>query len=92
MWEDRQYCWVVFCKNWLFHLRQNIFHRHRIPLGFSDGITRRPPIDARFRRSATCAARNTSANPLKWCDTNRSRPSLFSHIPYFRKRINPVQI
>ena len=49
MWEDAQYCWVVFCKNRLYHLRQNLFHRHRIPFGVTDGLTPRPAIDARFR-------------------------------------------
>jgi hypothetical protein len=33
MWEDANYCWVVLCKNHWFHIRQNIFFRHRIPLG-----------------------------------------------------------
>jgi hypothetical protein len=49
MWDDYQYCWVVFCKNYFYHLRQNVFHRHRIPLGVTDGVTNRPAIDARFR-------------------------------------------
>jgi hypothetical protein len=31
MWEDANYCWVVLCKNYWFHVRQNFFFRHRIP-------------------------------------------------------------
>jgi len=39
----------VFCKDYFYHLRQNVFHRHRIPLGVTHGITNHPAIDARFR-------------------------------------------
>ena len=49
MWEDSQYCWVVLCKNHWFHLRENFFFAHRIPLAETDAITPRPAIDQRFR-------------------------------------------
>lgn len=48
MWEDVQYCWVVLCKNYFYHVRQNLFHRHRIPLGITDAISTRPVINTRF--------------------------------------------
>ena len=48
MWEDANYCWVVLCKNHLFHMRQNIFFRHRIPLGQTDAVTPLPPLGKHF--------------------------------------------
>jgi hypothetical protein len=26
MWEDSGYCWVVICKNYWHHMKQNLFH------------------------------------------------------------------
>jgi hypothetical protein len=49
MWEDNVYCWVVHCKNRWFHLRQNVFHRHRIPLALTDSVSSRPNLEERFR-------------------------------------------
>ena len=49
MWEDNSYFWVVLCKNHWFHVRRNIFFRHRIPLAQTDAITPRPPVDGPFR-------------------------------------------
>src|SRR6202158_4956815 len=41
---DSHYCWVVLCNSHWFHLRQNIFFRHRIPLAETDPspLPRRP--------------------------------------------------
>ena len=36
MWEDRNYCWIVLCKNHFYHLMHNFLFKHRIPLGFAD--------------------------------------------------------
>jgi hypothetical protein len=38
MWEDTHYCWVVVCKNHWFHLRQNFFYGHKIPLAETDAF------------------------------------------------------
>jgi hypothetical protein len=48
MWEDNSYRWVVICKNYLHHMRQNLFHGHRIPLRVTDAVSSRPAIDQRF--------------------------------------------
>jgi hypothetical protein len=48
MWENSEYCWVVFCKNWLFHLKQNLIYRHRIILSETDAVSPRPPISESF--------------------------------------------
>lgn len=49
MWEDSSYCWVVLCKNHWFHVRQNLFASHRIPLGETDAAAVLPPIKECFR-------------------------------------------
>jgi hypothetical protein len=56
MWADSHYCWVVLCKNHWFHLRRNLFFRHRIPLAETDPVVPRPTIDHHFRvRCDECA-------------------------------------
>lgn len=41
-WEDKQYFWVVVCKNRHFHEHQNIWFGHRILLGETDSISDLP--------------------------------------------------
>jgi hypothetical protein len=41
-WEDKQYFWVVICKNRHFHEHQNIWFGHRILLGETDSISDLP--------------------------------------------------
>ena len=48
MWVGSDYCWVVVCKNNLFHHHPNIFNVHRIPLGETDAVSPRPNIDKPF--------------------------------------------
>src|SRR5260370_26050448 len=48
MWEDSRYCWVVMCKNHWFHLRQNLFFGHRIPLGEADAYSPLPDLKTSF--------------------------------------------
>ena len=54
MWENSRYFWVVLCKNHWFHIRKNLYFRHRILLAETDAITPRPAIDCCF---ATFTAR-----------------------------------
>jgi hypothetical protein len=48
LWENRDYYWVVVCKNDGFHHRDNQFYVHRIPLAQTDAVSPRPAIDQRF--------------------------------------------
>jgi hypothetical protein len=41
-WEDKQYFWVVVCKNRHFHEHQNIWFGHRILLGETDSYSDLP--------------------------------------------------
>lgn len=47
-WQDIHYCWVVLCKNYFFHTRQNLFFRHRIPLAYTDPFSPVPALDGPF--------------------------------------------
>lgn len=48
MLEDANYCWVALCKNHWFHMRQNVFFRHRIPLAQTDAVATLPPLGKHF--------------------------------------------
>jgi eukaryotic-like serine/threonine-protein kinase len=48
-WQDIHYYWVVLCKNYFFHMRQNLFFRHRIPLGATDPFSPVPSLDGPFK-------------------------------------------
>ena len=43
------YFWVVLCKNARFHRKQNLFHKHTIPLGETDAISPLPVLDAQLK-------------------------------------------
>ena len=48
MWEDSEYLWVVFCRNWWFHVRENILYSRRIPLAETDAVASLPPQHDHF--------------------------------------------
>jgi serine/threonine protein kinase len=48
MWVGSDYCWMVVCKNDLFHRHPNVFNVHRIPLGETDAVSPRPRLDKPF--------------------------------------------
>jgi hypothetical protein len=48
MWEDTNYCWMVICKNRWYHLRQNLFYGHKIPLGETDVYGLPPALKGSF--------------------------------------------
>lgn len=49
LWQDIHYSWVVFCKNYFFHMRQNLFFRHRIPLAYTDPFSPVPDVQGPFK-------------------------------------------
>jgi serine/threonine protein kinase len=49
MWQDIHYSWVVLCKNYFFHMRQNLFFRHRIPLAYTDPFSPVPDVEGPFK-------------------------------------------
>lgn len=85
MWEDAQYCWVVFCKNYIYHIRKNLFHRHRIPLGITDAVASRPVIDARFSVRCDDCAKEYLYAPSEVLRYEQEPPDNFQPHPLFRE-------
>ena len=48
MYDDKQYYWVVICRNHWFHRRKNLFFGHTIPLAEADSYSPPPRLDSRF--------------------------------------------
>ncbi|HEV2195826.1 MAG TPA: hypothetical protein VGR55_09590 [Candidatus Acidoferrum sp.] len=91
MWEDSQYSWVVFCKNRFYHLRQNLFHRHRIPLGLTDAVSPRPAIDARFRARCDDCGKEYLYAPSEVLRYEQEPPEDFQPHPLFREEDDDEQ-
>jgi hypothetical protein len=83
MWEDSRYCWVVHCKNHWFHLRQNLFFRHRIPLGETDAVAPRPAIDQRFRARCDECGKEYLYKPSEVLRFEQEPPPSFTPHPLF---------
>lgn len=48
MHQEKQYYWIVVCKNRRFHQRQNRLFGHPIPLAEADFYSAMPPLESRF--------------------------------------------
>ena len=82
MWEDSRYFWVVLCKNHWFHLRKNLFFRHRIPLAETDAVAARPAVDCRFKVRCDECGKEYVYNPPKCYGPIKSLPSRSLRIRY----------
>jgi len=84
MWVDSHYCWVVLCKNHWFHLRQNLFFRHRIPLAETDPVARRPSLQGRFRVQCDDCRREYFYKPSDVLKYEQELSDSFTPHPLFR--------
>jgi hypothetical protein len=84
MWEDYHYCWVVRCKNHWFHLRQNIFYRHRILLGEADVYSHSPDIKGKFKVRCDTCHKEYVYKPSDVMKYEQETPESFSPHPLFR--------
>ena len=85
MWEDADYCWVVLCKNHWFHMRQNIFFRHRIPLGQTDAVTPLPPLGKHFTVRCDECRKTYTYRPKDVRRVELELPESFKPHPLFRE-------
>jgi hypothetical protein len=83
MWEDSRYCWVVHCKNHWFHIRKNLFYRHRIPLAETDAVAPRPAIDTRFRARCDECGKEHVYKPSEVLRFEQEPPASFVPHPLF---------
>jgi hypothetical protein len=84
MWEDKQYCWVVICKNTWFHLRQNIFFGHRIPLGETDVYEDPPDLKSSFKVQCDVCQKEYFYAPSDVMKSELELPESFSPHALFR--------
>jgi hypothetical protein len=74
MWEDISYCWVVTCKNHIYHVPLNFIYKHKIPLAEADAVTSRPLSTDLSESDAICVARNTSINHPRYSESKKNFP------------------
>lgn len=91
MWEDSRYCWVVHCKNHWFHIRKNLFYRHRIPLAETDAVAPRPAIDTRFRARCDECGKEYVYKPSEVLRFEQEPPATFVPHPLFSEDSIGVQ-
>jgi len=84
MWADSHYCWVVLCRNHWFHLRRNLFFRHRIPLAETDPVAPRPAIDRHFRVQCDECGKEYFYKPSEVMRFELELPETFTPHPLFR--------
>ena len=84
MWVDSHYSWVVLCKNHWFHLRQNLFFRHRIPLAETDPVAPRPSLEGRFRVQCDDCRKEYFYKPSEVLKYEQELSDSFTPHPLFR--------
>ena len=85
MWEDASYCWVVLCKNHWFHMRQNFFFRHKIPLAETDAVTPLPPLGKHFTVRCDDCRKTYRYKPTDVRRVELELPASFKPHPLFQE-------
>jgi len=84
MWEDGRYFWVVLCKNYWFHVRKNLFFRHRIPLAETDAVMPLPILKDRFTVRCDECGKEYRYKPSDLLRFEQEPPESFTPHPLFR--------
>jgi hypothetical protein len=84
MWEDSNYCWVVLCKNHMYHLMHNFLFKHRIPLGFADAYMSVPALNGPFSVKCDVCGAVYSYEPSEVMRVEQDLPDSFKPHPLFR--------
>lgn len=85
MWEDSSYCWVVICQSYFHHMKQNLFHGHRIALGVTDAVNSRPAIDQRFVARCDDCGKEYVYKPSEVFRYEQEPPEQFRPHPLFQE-------
>ena len=85
MWQDANYFWVVLCKNHWFHMRQNIFFRHRIPLSQTDAVSALLPLSKAFTVQCDDCRKTYTYEPKDVQRVELELPQSFKPHPLFRE-------
>ena len=86
MGEVANYCWVVLCKNHWFHIRQNLFFRHRIPLAETDAVATLPPLVKPFTVRCDECRKTYMYKPKEVRRVELGLPERFKPHPLFQTR------
>jgi hypothetical protein len=89
MWEDSHYYWVVVCKNHWFHLRQNLFYGHKIPLAEADAYSPPPPLKGSFAVRCDDCHKEYRYKPSDLLRHEQEPPESFIPHPLFRQDVMP---
>jgi hypothetical protein len=81
----QSYCWVVICKNHIYHIPRNFIYRHKIPLAETDAITSRPPVKVPFRVRCDRCGREYVYKPSEVLRIEKELPEGFIPHPLFRE-------
>ncbi len=82
-WEDRDYCWVVLCRHFWIHGRENVFYRHRIVLGETDSVSPPPTLKGRFTVRCDSCGREYRYKPSEVLRCEMDLPDSFKPHPLF---------
>jgi len=82
--QDIHYYWVVLCKNYFFHMRQNLFYRHRIPLAVTDPYSPVPSLDGPFKVRCDDCGKTYSYKPSDVRRYEQEITGSFTPHPLFR--------
>jgi hypothetical protein len=83
MWEDSHYCWMVICKNRWYHIRQNLFYGHRIPLAETDVYASPPAINTSFTVRCDDCRKEYLYKPSEVVRHEQDLPKSFTPHPLF---------
>lgn len=83
MWEDANYCWAVLCKNHWYHLRQNLFFRHKIRLAVTNAFAPLPHLTVPFKVRCDECGKAYLYKPSEVVRIEQEPPETFTPHPLF---------
>jgi len=86
-WDDKQYYWVVICKNRHFHEHQNIWFGHKILLGETDSFSSLPITLPRIRVACDSCGKEYEYSQKEILRAESDPIAGFEEHPLFRERM-----
>jgi hypothetical protein len=80
---DGGYVWVVVCKNRRFHVRQNLWFGHKIPLGETDAFLPPPNVEGCLHVRCDECGQEYAYKPKDLLRTELDLPERFTPHPMF---------
>jgi hypothetical protein len=83
-------CWVVTCKNHIYHVPLNFIYKHKIPLAEADAVTSRPPINGPFRVRCDMCGKGYVYKPSEVLRIEKELPEGFADRERRKSRRSPL--